>query len=84
MALGADPELCLEDDRDRPVVEERDLHGGAEDAAFDVDALVRQTEAEPLVERLGVFRGRCAGEARPVPLPRVLLTSEVNRRMEDA
>ena len=72
----------VEDDCHRPVVDELDGHARAEHTALHGDTFVGERAAEAVVERLG-FLGRCGfREARPVPLPCVLSTSEVNRRME--
>src|SRR5260221_2323095 len=53
----------LEDDRDRPVVDELDGHRRAEDALCDRDAERPQLRAEALVERLGLLRPRGRREA---------------------
>lgn len=74
--------LRVEDDRHGPVVDELHLHPRAEGARRDGDPERAQPGAEALVERLGLLRRRGGCEARSVPLRRVLLTSEVNRRME--
>ena len=74
--------LGLEDDRDRPVVDELDLHARPEDTARDAHSLGLESGAEDFVERLGALWTRRAREARPVPLRGVLQTSDVNRRME--
>jgi hypothetical protein len=57
---------CLEDDRDRPVVDERNLHPRAEHALRDRDAFVSQGGAEAFVERLGLLRSPGIREARAV------------------
>ena len=62
-----DPSV-LEDDRDRPVVDELDGHACAEEAGRDAHALLAERLAEGLVERLGLVGRRCLGEARPVAL----------------
>ena len=43
----------VEEDRHGPVVDERDLHPGAEDASRHAHALILQRGAEALVQRLG-------------------------------
>lgn len=50
--------LDVEDDRDGPVVDEVDLHVGAEDAALHGDAQGRQLGAVAVEERLGFFLRR--------------------------
>ena len=72
----------LEDERDRAVVHELDLHPLAEDALLDGDAELAKRVAEAFVDGLRVL-GTCrARERRTVPLSRVLSPSAVNRRME--
>ena len=66
------PVADVEDDRHRAVVDELDLHAGAEDAAGDPDALRLERLAERFVERLRALGPRGAEEARPVSLRRVL------------
>src|SRR5512134_2857488 len=44
----------VEDDRDRAVVHERDLHAGSEYASCDGDALPLEHPAKALVEKLGL------------------------------
>jgi hypothetical protein len=61
----------VEDDRDRPVVDEFDLHPRAEQAGLDVDAEVAQRLAEACVERRGLLGRGGACEARAVSLRRV-------------
>src|SRR5690606_21019211 len=58
--------LGIEPDRHRPVIDQRDLHVGAEDAVGDRHALRGDSGRKMLVEALAlVGRGR-GGEARPV------------------
>jgi hypothetical protein len=71
-----------EDDRDRAVVHELDGHSRAEGAALDRNAELQERLTEARVERLRSCVRRRAGEARPAPLRRVLLLSQVNRRLE--
>src|SRR6266511_89742 len=63
--------LSIEDDRHRALVDELDLHAGAEDATLDVHALGAERVAEALVEQNGCVRRSGAGKARPVALTRV-------------
>ena len=72
----------VEHDRDRPVVDELELHPRAEDARLDADSEFAQRGGEPLVDRLGDVRPRGGGERRSIPLSRLLLTSEVNCKLE--
>src|SRR4051794_33772496 len=68
--LARIPRLALqvEDDRDRPVVDELDGHRGAEDAALHGHAERLEVGAEALVERLRLLRRRRLREAGPVAL----------------
>lgn len=50
------PYCRLEDDRDRAVVDELDLHHGAEAAGLDPDAAFAELVAVALVEALGLGR----------------------------
>ncbi|HEY8237131.1 MAG TPA: hypothetical protein VIF85_10860 [Gaiellaceae bacterium] len=63
--------LRVHDDRDRPVVDELELHPSAEDACLDAESELAQREAEGVVEPLGVLRRCGVAEARPVALRRV-------------
>ena len=62
----------LEQQRDRPIVDERDRHVRAEHAAPGLGAL-----AEALVELLGLLRARGVHEARPIPAPRIAVEGEL-------
>ncbi len=53
----------VEEDGHRPVVDERHLHVGGEDAGLDPQALAPQRGAEVLIEALSRLGGRGAGEA---------------------
>src|ERR687888_2069533 len=61
----------VENDRDRALVHQLDLHPRAEGAGLDVYPERAQRLAEALVERLGSLGRSRVGEARPVPLRRV-------------
>ena len=74
--------LRLEHDRDRPVVDELEVHARAEDSAGHAHALRLERGAEPLVEWLGALRRGGLGKARAIPLGRVLKLSDVNWKME--
>src|SRR5579862_4999057 len=58
----------LDDDGDRAVVDQLDVHPRAEDAGLDGDPERAQRGAEVLVQWLGELGRRCAAEARPIPL----------------
>lgn len=60
--------LRLENDRHRAVVDEFDLHSGAEDAHLDLDSETAQLVTDALVERPGDFRPRGLREVRPSSL----------------
>jgi hypothetical protein len=70
------------DDRHWPVVEELDLHTGAEHASSHPYAFGLESVAEHLVERLCPVRRSSVGEARAVAFRRVVELSDVNWRME--
>lgn len=74
--------LCLQDDRDWPVVRDFDDHARAEDTRLRQDADCAELFNEPLVESIGDFWSSCVREAWAVALARVFGTSDVNRRME--
>src|SRR5437660_1355325 len=62
---------CIEDDRDRAVIDELELHLRAEHSRLDRDAERAQLVAEALVERLRLLGWRGVDEARAVSLRRV-------------
>jgi hypothetical protein len=62
----------IEHDRDGAVIHELDVHVRAEHPALDLDAEGGERGAESLVERLGKIRRRRVGEARPIPLTRLI------------
>ncbi len=63
--------LSVDDDRDRAVVDELDLHPGAEDPRSHRDAERAERIAEALDERFRLLRRRRGGEARPEALARL-------------
>src|SRR5918994_5003321 len=69
--------LAVEHDRDRPVVDELDLHPGAEDPVLHGDPELTQRSAEPLVAPFRLRRSGRAAEARPVTLARVRAQREL-------
>src|SRR4249919_2975362 len=66
---GRDPRSYVEDDRDRAVVHERDLHLRAEDASRNRYAFALERRAEEVVERFCDLGIRGSGEARAIALP---------------
>src|SRR6266508_2367970 len=58
----------VQDDRDRTIVYQADLHPGAEDAGLDFDAKLAQDRAEALVQRLRKFGPGGSRERRPIAL----------------
>src|SRR3954453_14274705 len=62
----------LEHHGDRPVVDERHSHAGAEDASLGAHLL-----AEPVIQRLGVLTGRRLDIARARPLTGVAVQREL-------
>ena len=56
----------VEEDGDRPVIHQRHLHVGAENARFNREALAPQHGAEMLIETLTLVRGRGLRETRAI------------------
>ena len=75
--VGRSRVLGLQQDRHRPVVDQLDVHVGAEDAGLDRHALGAQRLDERLVDRLAVLGRRGVGEARPVALAGVGVEREL-------
>src|SRR6266540_1660496 len=67
----------VEQDRDRSLVHELDLHRRAEDAGGDREPLLADQRAEPLVQRVRRLGRRRKDEARPVALARVAVEREL-------
>lgn len=79
--LRSSPLSQVENDRNRPIVDQLDLHESAEPTGLDAHSVLAQRSTEALVERLGQIGLSGLAETGPVTLPGIRCPSDVNRRI---